>query len=441
MKKYFNYIQPSVIKMSNDEENPEYLRGSYFANVNFVGVRYFTEKYLLNDEETNTGWSFMFTDDEEHLLLSKDALETVIDLPRIYILITDSFVKSQIAFADWFIHAVADHTYIISGTEHFKPGIDYFINTSLANYLYANEHDLAILYKDDNILPDYIDTSINVTKYWEPLSDKESLITDFGYFRKKNDSLSDTDMEKLLDFMHTFFETLYNDAELSEDELLNVNNQIYKRVIEYFLKYESDEVSTALSLILGSKTNKTVEGASVCGCQSKNAGNTSNPEDNTSCVDLYKQAMFELLVQMFTDINFYLDWFGMEDAEGNSIPNEGLLDELESLIEDLLDSDIDLSTNSGGSGKNSIYSHCVCGGGNGISSAGSAGNGGGYGGNGSGNNSGGGGSGSDAGNRKTLENFLLVLEWVKNGCLEMNRNKIRVIGEAFAKLLPNLNFA
>ena len=43
-------------------------------------------------------------------------------------------------------------------------------------------------------------------------------------------------------------------------------------------------------------------------------------------------------------------------------------------------------------------------------------------------------------NKETILNYKKVLNWVQNNEIEENTNKIKVYGEAFGELIPNLQF-
>lgn len=442
-KSYFNYIQPTVVKASDNEDIPSNLQNKYFVNVNIVGIKYFVDNFILVEGE-NGDYMYMYTNDHHRLVYSPDGTEELIDIPRVYLTITKEFCESQVNFSEWLLKAIADNTYFLTGTDNFKPGVDYYINAVLREYLY--NHEDVSLYNNSDVdsftLHNYLDRSFSITKWWSELSDEEARLTNFDYFHSKNEAADRTNSEEaLLDFTHTFFEILDQNAEVSDDDMLKLNNQIYKRVIEFYLNYGSDCATTALSMILGSMTNKSVEGvSSSCGCSSGSSNSSSSPTDNISCLDIYKNAMFEWLIKMLSDVDFYKDFMYFQDLDGELYPNDGLLDQLTELVEDLLASDINTGRGKGTSSK-SIYGHCVCGSSsvkqNG-SASGSSSNGGS---NGSGFGNGGTGAGSDADNRNTLALYLQLLYWVKEGCIDNNVNKIRVIGEKFASILPSLTFA
>ena len=99
----------------------------------------------------------------------------------------------------------------------------------------------------------------------------------------------------------------------------------------------------------------------------------------------------------------------MTDNEGKLYANEGLIKALILLLEDFEEANYDLSF----SGK-SIYNHtCTCD--NSVSSVNQT-------------------------NHNIIKNYITLLNWVLNGCIDNNTNKIKVIGEKFAELLPKLTF-
>ena len=53
MNKFFNYIQPTIVRASFDEELPEKVRGRFFINMNVFGIKYFEENYILTENANN----------------------------------------------------------------------------------------------------------------------------------------------------------------------------------------------------------------------------------------------------------------------------------------------------------------------------------------------------------------------------------------------------
>lgn len=404
-KSFFNYIQPTIVRLSDDESLPAELRNHYLVNLNVVGIPYFVDNYLLI-EDGNGGYMYMLTNDYHKIRLSDTGLEGVIDVPRAYLVITEEFVKSQDDFSSWILSSIADNSFFITGTENFRPGVDFYINDVLAKYLQENEREASEGLRMA-ILPDYLNGKFEITKYWQELDPELARYTNFEFFRLKNKIADLTYSEDELDNLkHTFFTILHNDASTSEEDAMKLYNQIYKAVIEYYYNGESDCALSGISLILNSQVTVQDDGMSNCGCSG--SANSEGLSEQVSCFDAYKQAMAYWLKTMLGDVNFYKDWMWMEDAEGQYVPNQGLIEELIQLLEDFLTADYDLSF----SGK-SIFNH-TCG--NDINAE------------------------LNKGRRKVIENYITLLKWVLAGCIDNNTNKIKVIGEKFGELLPLLQF-
>ena len=408
-KSFFNYIQPTIVRLSDDPSLPDGLRNHYLINVNVIGIQYFVNNYLLIENGCG-GYMYMLTNDYHKIRLSDTGMEGVIDIPRAYLVITEDFIKSQDDFSTWILSSIVDNSFFISGTENFKPGRDYFINDVLYNYLKDNEREAT-----ENIpigirltLPDYLNGKFEITKYWKEIDEELARYTNFEFFRLKNKIVDLTYSEEELDNLrNTFFSILYNDANVSEEDMLKTYNRIYEAVIKYYLNGETDCALANIALILNSQVNDSVEGVQNCGCTgSANGSDGYGPK--LSCYDSYKQAMAYWLKTMLGDVNFYKDWMWMEDAEGKYVANEGLIEELIQLLEDFLSADYDLSF----SGK-SIYNHNC---GNDINEE------------------------LNFTRRKIIENYITLLKWVLAGCIDNNTNKIKVIGEKFGELLPSLQF-
>ena len=413
-KSYFNYIQPTIVRLSDDPELPENLRNHYMININIVGIPYFVDNYLLI-EGGNGDYMYMLTNDYHKIRLSDDGMENVIDIPRAYIVITEDFVRSQDDFSSWVLTAITDNSYYITGTEKFKAGVDFYINDVLAKYLREEEQGTAAL--EMATLPNYLNGKFEITKYWQELTPEIARYTNFDFFRLKNKIADLTYSEEELDNLkHTFFKILHDDANVSEEDAMKVYNQIYRSVIEYYYNGETDNALSGISLILNTLINVQNTDTNNCGCSGSADGETVS--EKVSCFNAYKQAMAYWLKTMLGDANFYKDWMWIENAEGKYLPNQGLIEELIQLLEDFLAADYNLtfpdkSIYPGSSVNANIYNHtCV------VSTD----------------------STLNEARRKVIENYITLLRWVLVGCIDNNKNKIKVIGEKFGELLPMLQF-
>lgn len=358
---YYTLIQPTIVKLSDNDTIPEYLRNNYMVNLNVTNV--------IDNKQT-------------------------LDIPRVYIVLSDDFVNSQENFSKWLLLTLSDTNVFIVGTENFKPGVDYYINNTLGNCL--NKEDNALLIT----LPDYINSDFTLNNAWVELDKQTALYNNFNYFRLKNKLLylSYTE-DELRDLCHTFFVVLDDGAEVSDDDMLKTNNIIYKAIVKYYLNYQNDEALSNIALILNSNVSSTT--TTTCGCQT--SSNATSIE--TSCYDKYKTAMAQWLITMLGDVNFYIDWMYYKDAEGNYYPNSGLITELITLLENFETADYDISFTT-----KSIYNQACDYGDNTANKE----------------------------NHQIIKNYIQLLNWVLNGCIENNANKIKVLGEKFGELLPKL---
>ena len=68
---FFNYIQPHIIKLTNDEELPEHLRNHYMLNFNAIGIQYFIDNCMLVEDPENYGkFLYMLTNEAEKIRLT-----------------------------------------------------------------------------------------------------------------------------------------------------------------------------------------------------------------------------------------------------------------------------------------------------------------------------------------------------------------------------------
>jgi len=296
---------------------------------------------------------------------------------------------------------------------------------------------------DDITYPDYLiinENGISINDYWQPILNNENINNiDYLIFKNKLKDNVFTE-EELLSLNSTFMQTIqryttFNDYNLG-------TNAIYKAVIDFYANGQYDAATVLMNTIFNGEINTTsVNSTCGCGTQSTcattlsssstgiNTGTEVIPVDTASCIDKYKAAMYQWLIQMLSDTNFYCCWMFNENEElDESNPNTLLLDMLIELLEEFLELGIDLS-NLG----NTSTSTCNCGHTNKY--------------NGYKNNS------NDCGdllnntgnlnncsNYGIILNYIKVLKWVCNNEIEENKNKIYVYGKKFAEIFPLLNF-
>ena len=119
--------------------------------------------------------------------------------------------------------------------------------------------------------------------------------------------------------------------------------------------------------------------------------------------------MYEYLLDMLSDIEFYKDWMYIENPEGEKIANDSLIEALITLLKEFEEVGYDLSFAS----KYLIHGNCCKDNQYTI---------------------------NNEKNHTIIQNYIKVLQYVLSGCIDDNSNKISVYGRKFAKLLPKLSF-
>ena len=94
---FFNYIQPTIVKLNDNVANPEQLKNHYLVNMNVVGVPYFFDMFLLI--KNGHSYEYMLTNKNEKIRLT-DNIEQI-DIPRIYLAITDKLTVDDTYFQEW----------------------------------------------------------------------------------------------------------------------------------------------------------------------------------------------------------------------------------------------------------------------------------------------------------------------------------------------------
>lgn len=411
MNTFYTHIQPNIIKFSDSEDLPENLRCRYAINYNVWGIDYFFENYLLQE---STDGVYMILNENGFNFILEDSLndQNVLDIPRLYILITENFLSDTSKFQEFILKSAKDNEIYFSGIEGFRPGTDYLINTTLFNYL-TNINAVVVEEGIDPAsykLPNYIDENGKITKYFVDLSSE--IIKDYTnltYFDSKNKLLENHFSE---DELNNFYQGIANIiltySSIGENPTIfnKAKNQIYDKVLNYYVNSQVDDASIALSLILGSSYN-TVSTTQTCGCMNE-VGNSTYVTD--SCSSLYTNAMALYLKQMFGDPEFYEDWFCIYLSEEEKFPNDVLIENLQLFIKEFIsiDYNLDFSYN------HQTFYNCECTDNTKL------------------NNS--------SLEYKKLNNFLQILDWINNNELDINVNKIKIYGEAFGELLPKLQF-
>lgn len=410
MNKFFDYIQPTIIRTSNHSELPENMRNRYLLNYNVFGIKYFEQYYLLSESHSGVPYLIMNEDNWGiELENSNDLFDDIIDIPRIYIDITERFINDSEIFRSFIFQSIMENSIYAKGIEGFEAGKDYWLNTTLYNYL-ANTNQI----ETPNFgarLPNYITEHKMISVYFDDLSTTPYKdYTNLEYYYKKNRLLDNVYTEEyLLDFYKNFCGIILESSVMTDEVKNKPQNQIYKTVLNYFNNYQNDETVNQLNLILKSKQYKsdTTDNKLTCNtCSSASTQSTSI----VSCSDLYSESMIEYLKIMLGDVNFYFDWFTIQLGDDKYLINDILINNLKKFFEEWLELEITLDfTNA-----NTIHSSFLCQ--ETINTP------------------------ESKQNYKTITDYQKVISYVEADEFIENTNKIKIYGEAFGELLPKLQF-
>ena len=410
-----NYIQPTIVKLSDSEDIPTSLHNNYMINLNIVGIKYFQENFIIQE---NSNGDFIMKESYQEgdpvpgfawLLEESLSEEDVIDIPRAYIVISADLVKDDSKLKAYTINGLIDNNVFIEGVDGFVPGKDFFINETLYRYLreFNNVEE-----NEDVILPNYLNKNGEISENFVELDCREKDYSNIEYYYNKNKLAANTySEEQLNDFYATFASTILEYTQIDDETRATPKNQVYELVLKYFANHQTDATSVALNLILNTPYANLTNGNCGCaktGCNGSNSSITGSSETQ-SCYDIYIAALKNYIKTMLGDTDFYNDWFTILMPNGEYITNDTLIDALETLIHEFIALGYDLS-NLGK--KNSKAISCGC---SNISYSSTA-------------------------DYSVLLNYLNILDWLRNCNMQYNLNKTKIYGEKLGEIFPYLQF-
>ena len=410
-----NYIQPTIVKLSDSEDIPTSLHNNYMINLNIVGIKYFQENFIIQE---NSNGDFIMKESYQEgdpvpgfawLLEESLSEEDVIDIPRAYIVISTDLVKDDSKLKAYTINGLIDNNVFIEGVDGFVPGKDFFINETLYRYLreFNNVEE-----NEDVILPNYLNKNGEISENFVELDCREKDYSNIEYYYNKNKLAANTySEEQLNDFYATFASTILEYTQIDDETRATPKNQVYELVLKYFANHQTDATSVALNLILNTPYANLTNGNCGCtktGCSGSNSSVTGSSETQ-SCYDIYIAALKNYIKTMLGDTDFYNDWFTILMPNGEYITNDTLIDALETLIHEFIALGYDLS-NVGK--KNSKAISCGC---SNISYSSTA-------------------------DYSVLLNYLNILDWLRNCNMQYNLNKTKIYGEKLGEIFPYLQF-
>ena len=410
-----NYIQPTIVKLSDSEDIPTSLHNNYMINLNIVGIKYFQENFIIQE---NSNGDFIMKESYQEgdpvpgfawLLEESLSEEDVIDIPRAYIVISADLVKDDSKLKAYTINGLIDNNVFIEGVDGFVPGKDFFINETLYRYLreFNNVEE-----NEDVILPNYLNKNGEISENFVELDCREKDYSNIEYYYNKNKLAANTySEEQLNDFYATFASTILEYTQIDDETRATPKNQVYELVLKYFANHQTDATSVALNLILNTPYANLTNGNCGCtktGCSGSNSSVTGSSETQ-SCYDIYIAAIKNYIKTMLGDTDFYNDWFTILMPNGEYITNDTLIDAIETLIHEFIALGYDLS-NVGK--KNSKAISCGC---SNISYSSTA-------------------------DYSVLLNYLNILDWLRNCNMQYNLNKTKIYGEKLGEIFPYLQF-
>ena len=415
MNNFMNYIQPTIVKLSDSEDIPTSLHNNYMINLNIVGIKYFQENFIIQE---NSNGDFIMKESYQEgdpvpgfawLLEESLSEEDVIDIPRAYIVISADLVEDDSKLRAYTINGLIDNNVFIEGVDGFVPGKDFFINETLYRYLreFNNVEE-----NEDVILPNYLNKNGEISEHFVELDCREKDYSNIEYYYNKNKLAANTySEEQLNDFYATFASTILEYTQIDDETKATPKNQVYELVLKYFANHQTDATSVALNLILNTPYANLTNGNCGCaktGCSGNNSIITGSSETQ-SCYDIYIAALKNYIKTMLGDTDFYNDWFTILMPNGEYITNDTLIDALETLIHEFIALGYDLS-NVGK--KNSKAISCGC---SNISYSSTA-------------------------DYSVLLNYLNILDWLRNCNMQYNLNKTKIYGEKLGEIFPYLQF-
>ena len=237
MNTFYKHLQPNIIKFSDVEELPEDLKCHYAINYNVWGIDYFYENYLLQE---STDGVYMILNENGYNFLLEDSLsgQKVLDIPRLYIMITDNFLNDDSKFQEFVMKAAKDHEVYGLGIDGFRPGKDYYINTTLFKYL----SNLV----DDQQQPGNSDEQEesdpdNGTVFGLPDEGTNEENQGSGEENQENESSGETTLEKV----EPTFEFSTDEAEIEIDSESNVFPNLLTSTGVNNVKYYSSDINVA----------------------------------------------------------------------------------------------------------------------------------------------------------------------------------------------------
>lgn len=350
MDLFKNLIQPTIVHLGDDESLP--IKNRYMLNYNVVQLDWFKNHSLVLEDDS--GILLLENTDilNPYNAAINDANDTksVLDLPRVFFDINSNFktpdgIKTPNSINSFIITLLqlSDSEmlgplaeFIIQGNEYednipetedkLIPGVDFFINKTFADYLIniqlGIDDDFDIISDEDKVkvdiiksitLPNYLTEESYISRYWIQLTEDEKNNTDLAYYFDINRFSKFENKENSEQISNNFSAAFFQSIlDANENKVISTPEQaLQKTVLEFFANDKTDSTLQTMKLILDSSITSSSSGC--CSCNS-----TSTSTSSSTCPDIYIGAMYQHLQNMFSNLNFYGEWFTLNDQDSDS---------------------------------------------------------------------------------------------------------------------------
>ena len=183
--------------------------------------------------------------------------------------------------------------------------------------------------------------SSNINDYEDISNIKIKDIDNISYFIYKNNFTDNIFSDDELDNLNSTFMKIIQTYSDMYGNAIDSLDFVYQNVIDYYANGQYDDAIILMNSIFNTQLTTSV--TTNCGCNSQsdctsvssgtstiNTGTDLVSLDTATCADKYKAAMYQWLIQMLSDINFYCNWMftTVEDEDNITIPDEELIDRL-----------------------------------------------------------------------------------------------------------------
>lgn len=302
------------------------------------------------------------------------------------------------------IYNIINYDLLTKTPNKFTKDTDFFLSKCIVDYINTNQYK-NIKLANDTWVPNYWRNSNEInSEYFEELNDIS--INDLEWCNYQNClikyELSEDDINNFrVTFANKLLE-LFDDNEniLSDKNNSDYNFTKYKLALLYYTNKDLNTDKTYLTLQQVLRNFPKTNNSSCPICNQTNIPIINVQQ--TDCLSQYKSGMQNIIIEMFSNIDFYCQFF----YKGNKI-NIELCNYLIKLL-DAIDSKINVI-----SSNNSNHCNCPV-----VDFT----------------------SNNQCSEKNTLDHFKILLTWIKNDELKNHINEAKIYGNEFGKIFQTLIF-